>query len=190
MSSCLIVQTEDEIYIGTDTATSTFANGKYYRVSLSDAPIQMEKLSINDDMILCVNGYVPLIKPTFDFVSANPTATHDEITCYLRNSIAGIEEKPYPKGCLGLGLVICKVIDGQSFVYNYEFINDFVCDEFIINDGSVNVIAQGYKTDEMKDIATRLLLDNINKENVINVIYPMAYEAIACNEIGGGGGGE
>ena len=170
MSSCLILQTHRDIFIGADTACSSFYNGKYYRVNND-----FDKIYIVKDNIIFVSGELNAVKSTVKFLKEN-IDEHDKIKQFLLNIPPSEMENVY-----NVELMICKIINGQSVIYQFSEYNNFEIIEHKTEKDYIQILTAGYKSPISLDISTALL----SRSKDIKYIFTETFNNISCNEIGG-----
>ena len=183
MSMSLIIATPHEIYISCDTALSHVGvDGKVYRLSLQGKPLPIDKVYPIDGATLFISGDSSECRGAADFMRQNPKASNEEIIAYLDKNTHRQENMINGKS---LCLVICSVIDGQSLVRVFEVAFDRsekVKYTEYAPQGEGHVLAAGFATDDVRDMAVQL----INEQRYhIDDIYRQVYKAFACNGIGG-----
>ena len=171
---------EKEIFIGADTALSTYANEKNKRVSLPDTPVVAQKIYVIGDMVIYCGGRWECVPPTIKYISDNPKATNHEIVAWLNENIT-----PFTSDKLGLTLFLCSLADGQSLVRGFDSLGGkFTCQEYGTPE-NIMVISGGYKVPEIREAATKLLIDSKITGDTMADIYTKAFESVACAEVGG-----
>jgi len=182
MSSCLIVQTHNEIFIGADTALSTYKDGKTYRLSLPDREIISNKIFYVGNMLVYCSGFVECVPSTINYLATNPTAANIEITQWLRDSI----RNPTERKDLGFSVLLCEIINGNSLVRSFASAKDYICEEFLANDDtcSINVLTAGFNGETAYDAAMQMIAEQL--QNIeLSEIYQKVFDTISCNEVGG-----
>lgn len=172
MSSALILQTNNEIYIGADSAASTAVNGKFYRLSND-----FKKLHVFGGAVVFISGEVSCVENALRFLSSSLNLSNSAITGFLQSNVGGQKVD----GIYDLELVICRMRSGQSCVSQFSQYNGFQCVKHIVGEADTKIISAGFKSQMLSDIAFDLLSNN---KDVLSV-YKMSFNSISCNEIGG-----
>ena len=183
MSLCVVVQTSDEIYIGTDTALSIPINGKIHRLALPNEPLMSEKIFTIDKKLVFISGFSEYIPETLNYLTVNPSATNEKVTYWLNETI----KNPYNKSDvdieLGHALVICELINGKSSVRCFASKNVYICQEYAAREGVINVITTGFNSDQAYNNAMRLMQSSAEID--LPRIYQWVYDDASCNSVGG-----
>jgi hypothetical protein len=169
MSSCLILQQYDKIFIGADTASSVNIDGKFYRYNKSISKL----FEIKNTIVFC-SGILSEVNSTIEYIKQN-----------INNlvSISLFLKKLYIKNkdVYSIELFITKVKNGKSIIYQISEYNNFEIIEHIIDLNNIKILAGGFKTKECCNIATK----HINNGEYVDQIFQKTFDEISCNEIGG-----
>ena len=169
MSSCLILQQHDRIFIGADTASSICINGKFIRHSE-----QIKKLFIIENAVIFCSGILSEVKHVIEYLKQN---INDLI------SVSEFLKKTYSekKEVYSVELLIAKINNGASEVYQLSEYNNFDILIHEISLGNTKVLSGGLKTEECCNIAIK----HINNKEYVNNIFQKTFNEMSCNEIGG-----
>ncbi|MCR8659313.1 hypothetical protein [Paenibacillus endoradicis] len=167
VSNATIIQTNDNIFIGSDTATSTTIGDQLYRIDT-----RATKLYQIDNLVLFCSGNLNYCYRLVDEFLLQEVRDVKTIKKLLMESHNGEDVE----------VVICEVKDKKTFVYQLSPYNDFEIICFTdIPIGGVNVVTAGIKTKESHNLAYDNLL---NRKNVSDV-YKTIFDDISYEGIGG-----
>jgi hypothetical protein len=177
MSLCVITQTHDNIFAGTDTALSIPINGKNYRLSLESRPICGTKIfSVGNKLIYC-SGFNEFVSDTLEYIATDPT--NEAFSKWLNKTIIS----PYPETDLGYSVVICEIKKGISLVRCFVSKNNYECKTYTAKIGQINIITSGFGSDKAYENTMSLMQ---GAENIdLPAVYQKVYNSLACNEVGG-----
>lgn len=168
---CLILQEDDNIFIGADTAASVFKNENTYRISDG-----MQKLyTINNCIVFCAGNNV-VVNNVVSYIKTLENMDIDLISKYLKKNV--------PKNNTGIytvELLICMIANGRSAVYQMSEYNSFIPAMHTTTNGNVRILSGGFKTEECCRLATTYT----NNKNTVDEIFTNTFNNLACNEIGG-----
>lgn len=167
MSNATIIQTNEEIFIGSDSATSISLNGQLYRMDN-----HATKLYKFDNLVLFCSGDLDYCyKITNIFAKQNNKTIH-AFRDILRAS--HVNEN--------VDAVICEYKDNKTWLYQISPYNNF---EFITHTnlpkGGVNVISAGIKTVESFELANKHLVTG----KTVSDLYKSIFNEISFEGIGG-----
>jgi len=167
MSNATIVQTNDNIFIGSDSAASAMLDGKLYRIDQ-----KATKLYQIDNLVLFCSGNLNYCYNLVGEFLKEEVRDASVIRNLLIASHDGEE----------VDILLCEVTENKSFVYQISPYNDFEIVCFTdIPIGGVNVVTAGIKTKESHDLAYENLLQGRSVSNV----YKSVFDGISYEGIGG-----
>lgn len=178
MSSCLILQGDNKLYIGADTSSSTFANGKLYR--LDNKTKKIFKLNDNSILYCAGNNYISNIvknyivsvynTKNFSFISLQkwlsenfPLRKNDEYTVY------------------DVEILIATIKLDKTIIYQMSQYNNFV---LVIHEApkrGIKILSAGIKNQDCVSFAENEML----KKKDVKSIYYNTFSNLSCNYIGG-----
>jgi len=171
---------QNEIYIGADTALTTHIDGKNKRVCLPDNPVVVQKIfSIGDMMIYC-GGQFHFVPPTIKYLEENPNITNDDFLDWLNANV-----EPHLTQDHGFTVILCSLSNGKSLVRGFDSLGKGFTHYEHPTPDNIMVIVGGNKTPEIREAATKLLIDINNTGDTINNVYIKAFEKVSCNKVGG-----
>ncbi|MEK3749011.1 hypothetical protein NYE25_12260 [Paenibacillus sp. FSL E2-8871] len=167
MSNATVVQTNDNIFIGSDSATSAMLDGQLYRVDQ-----KATKLYHFDNLVLFCSGNLNYCYDLVEEFSKEKFKDATVIRNLLITSHNGEE----------VDILLCEFKDNKSFVYQVSPYNDFeiVCFSDIPI-GGVNVVTAGIKTKESYNLAYENLLEGKS----VSDLYKSIFDGISYEGIGG-----
>lgn len=153
MSSVVVLQTYDQIFIGADSAVSAMLDdGTIYRL-----PQTAQKLFVVDDMVIFCAGTLELCDRVMNLFTTEPSRTLEKL-----QQIALAENRDYlarhpaqnKPGKLQLEIVIGKIENGQSIVYSISPQDDHQLRKRVLQDATQYAIwTGGIKTREANEKA-------------------------------------
>lgn len=175
MSCCLILQMKDSVCIGADTATSVQSGNNFIRYSNDGKKI----FEIGKDIVYCSGdmSYVPEVIDHIRLQDGYVDVMY--MSRYLKKkTFTKTEGFDYPS----IGVLICRVVNGVSYVYDLSESRDFDVVTHTVTQNGIQIWVGGIYNEKCLETATR----NIKKFNgeVIQT-YIHTYKEMACQEIGG-----
>ena len=167
MSAILIIQKEQELYFGTDTAISTTINNNLYRINEDGKKIWI----INDKLIFC---------------SGNMSIANELMTQYINyknKSIQTLKElaiELYNNKDM-LEVIVGGYESGRTVVYQISSYNDFEIVKRNVCGDEIGLWTGGIKTNECFDFAYEQIKNKIDLFN----IYQNTFDSISFEGIGG-----
>lgn len=175
MSCCLILQMKDSVCIGADTATSVQSGNNFIRYSNDGKKI----FEIGKDIVYCSGdmSYVPEVIDHIRLQGGYVDVMY--LSRYLKKKIFIKKEGfDYPS----IGVLICRIINGVSYVYDLSESRDFDVVTHTVTQNGIQIWVGGIYNEKCLEIATR----NIKKFNMeVLQTYIHTYKEMACQEIGG-----
>jgi len=172
MSSCLIIQRHNDLYIGADTATSALLDGKFYRMNNN-----FQKIHLLNNAIAFIAGGLSEVVLAKKWLVDNNNPSPNDVSQFLYSCIG----EPTKDGIFDLELLICEIENGQSIVRQYSQYNKFECVEHRVSEGNIQILTAGLKAPQLSDISTSLIIEGVELKEV----YKQSFNKISCNEIGG-----
>jgi len=171
MSSCLILQDKDRLFIGADSALVLSDNESFVRIDETREKI----FHIYNSLIFC-SGNIFLVEKTIDFIKTLLAIDVDKISEFLKS----LNFKKN-KNIFNIELIIC--------IKNKDIINVFQISEYnsfdiVKNDKvekDVRILAGGIETKKCLDISTEKLINGVDVKN----IFVDTYNRLSCEKIGG-----
>ena len=147
MSSCLIVQQKERIYIGSDSAVSTYKNNKYYRYK-NDG----KKIFIINNEILFVSGNLKYAKQIVDFYVKNQSIDLLEEMLKKEFSISS------SKNFYDIELVIAGIHNNSTYLFQLSQYNHFDSIKYTLkNSNDLNILCAGIHTENLNNIASEMI---------------------------------
>lgn len=180
MSSCIILQEYDRLFMSGDSATSGYANsGSNEMVRHNDTAKKIVK--IGGDVIFCsgmLNKSYMVINFMTNFYNCYKTTVDlNQLTTFLQNAIGMQKDERW----MDVGVLVGRIENGQSVVYSLQQYEDFKVKEYRGKEEGTQVWCAGFKVEEAMNYATECIR---NKMSVTDT-YIKTYEHISCNEVGG-----
>jgi len=169
MSSCLILQQHDRIFIGADTAASVNINGEFYRYNKS-----ISKLFEIENTIVFCSGILSEVNKVIEHFKQNINNLYD-ISTFLKNLY--FKKNDF----YTIEILISKIENRISKVYQLSEYNDFNIIIHEVELGNIKVICGGLKTEECSNFA----IEYINNNEYVNNVFQKTFDEMSCNEIGG-----
>lgn len=167
MSSSLVIQTKDEIFIGADSAISTNINDEIFRV---DGVVK--KVFEVENFVIFLSGELEFCYSVMnDFLDEKVKSVNSFLTI-LKNNYKN--EK--------IDSIICEYKKEGSLIYQISPYNNFEILKYPnLKDGEVNVITAGIKTEYSYNCA----VENILNGHSVREIYSNVFDEISYEGIGG-----
>lgn len=175
MSCCLILQTRENVFVGADTAMSVIVENKFVRQNNDGKKL----FEVGKDIVYCSGdmGYVPAIIENLKIEHGQVDV--EDISRYLKK----IELRKCPiLDSPSIGVIICRVINGVSYVYILNAINNFDIITHTLNQSGIQIWAAGIYNKKCVKIATNEV-KKLHGESINT--YINTYKKMACQEIGG-----
>jgi hypothetical protein len=173
LSSVLVVQTHDQIYIGADSAVSTNINNNTYRLQNEKG----KKLHIIEDMVIFCSGNMALSEKIIDtFKSSNEKSINSLklITSKLCKHHDIVSSIP-------IDIIVARIEENQSVVYQISPYNSFEIGSKKVEIDDIGIWTGGLKTEKAFDTA----VTNIQTGNNIFDTFKNSFNKISCEAIGG-----
>lgn len=171
----MILQTRENVFVGADTAMSVIVENKFVRQNNDGKKL----FEVGKDIVYCSGdmGYVPAIIENLKIEHGHVDV--EDISRYLKK----IELRKCPiLDSPSIGVIICRVINGVSYVYILDAINNFDIITHTLNQSGIQIWAAGIYNKKCVKIATNEV-KKLHGEAVNT--YINTYKKMACQEIGG-----
>lgn len=168
MSSVLVLQTKNEIYMGSDTAISTSMGANTYRVSENGQKI----FQFNNMVVFCSGDLKTSYSIMLDFYNIEQKTVE---------KLQEISKTQIINNNIMVEILVATIENKIPKLYQISSYNDFNIVELTVNNDELGVWSGGFKTEECKNIATKNCL---SKKNVFD-IYINTFDELSCEEIGG-----
>lgn len=174
MSCCLVLQSQDNIIIGADTAACyRNTDGSYTRANNN-----LKKLYRFGKEIMFAGGFIPIR----DYIVKNIKMDGERIDKkHLQNFLKALNcTEPWNDN--PIGILIAGVDDnGESYLYQFATINNYELDIRTMHSDGIQVWTGGFMTRECLKAANAAIANS----EFVEDIYVKTYKDIACNSIGG-----
>lgn len=179
ISSCLILQSKEKLYIGSDTSSSVFHNNKLYR--LNNETTKLFKLD-NNTILYCA-GNNKVAKNVKDYI----------FSLYFRNNFSfdlliewlvwkyPLKHKYNNKTIFDVEILICTVKNNETVVFQMSQYNNYKLIVHKAPQKGIQILSAGIKNKDCISFAEKELLRNSG----IKSIYYNTFQKLSCNYIGG-----
>ena len=177
MSSCLVLQAKDKLYIGADTSSSVFINDKLYRLNNNTKNLFL----LNANTVLYCAGNNSIAEKVVQHISSI-YCRNDFSLISLKNWL--IEMYPYKnkdKTVYDVEILIATFKNNKTIVYQMSQYKNYDIISFEVSDAGVQILSAGIKNAECMSFAENELL---NKSDVKS-IFRTTFNNLSCNYIGG-----
>ena len=177
MSSCLVLQAKDKLYIGADTSSSVFINDKLYRLNNNTKKLYL----LNGNTVLYCAGNNSIAEKVVQYIYSI-YHRNDFSLMSLKNWL--IEMYPYKnkdKTVYDVEILIATFKNNRTVVYQMSQYKNYDIISFEVSDAGVQILSAGIKNAECMSFAENELL---NKSDVKS-IFRTTFNNLSCNYIGG-----
>ena len=177
MSSCLVLQAKDKLYIGADTSSSVFIDDKLYRLNNNTKKLFL----LNANTVLYCAGNNSIAEKVVQHISSI-YCRNDFSLISLKNWL--IEMYPYKnkdKTVYDVEILIATFKNNRTIVYQMSQYKNYDIVSFEVSDVGVQILSAGIKNAECMSFAENELL---NKSGV-KTIFRTTFNNLSCNYIGG-----
>ena len=177
MSSCLVLQAKDKLYIGADTSSSVFIDDKLYRLNNNTKKLFL----LNANTVLYCAGNNSIAEKVVQHISSI-YCRNDFSLISLKNWL--IEMYPYKnkdKTVYDVEILIATFKNNRTIVYQMSQYKNYDIVSFEVSDAGVQILSAGIKNAECMSFAENELL---NKSGVKS-IFRTTFNNLSCNYIGG-----
>ena len=168
MSCCLILQENNRIFIGADTATSTIVDGEFYRVSNT----QQKIFRILDSLVFC-SGDMGFVENIILYLKGLSALDVDLVSKYLK-------EIKFPKGKDIYNVEIIISLSGSE-LYQLSEYNGFDVVRIESPEDKIRVLSGGIRTEDCIDFAEQ----ELNASSDVLKVYKNVYQKLCSEPIGG-----
>lgn len=187
MSLVLAIMNKDNIFIGSDTATSICKNNDVYRKDNNSQKLYMDK----DKVIFCA-GYNPLVKHVMnnyfkssrtkeDLLHIIKNAKQNEVCKDIFLSYKTSMENTEIDNQYFVGSMVATFENGVPVLYGINS-KDLIIEKYsLMGNSGISLYTLGMKDDECRNIATDLLKSGID----VLETYQRAFECVAYEGVGG-----
>lgn len=169
MSACLILQTKNKCFIGSDTALSSIEKDSIIRVGEVN-----KKIFRKNNYIYFCSGEYSIVKKTLSYI--NNLASFELIS--LSNFLKKINIKN-KENIFNIELVFINILNKK--IYQISEYNNFDISIYEPPEEGIFILTAGFKTNEIYNIAKEQIL---NKKTV-DIIYEDTFKKVSCQQIGG-----
>lgn len=177
MSSCLVLQAKDKLYIGADTSSSVFIDNKLYRLNDNTKKLFL----LDNNTVLYCAGNNSIAKKVTQYISSIYLQDDFSLTS-LKNWL--VEMYPYKnkdKTVYDVEILIATFKNNRTIVYQMSQYKNYDIISFEVSDVGVQILSAGIKNAECMSFAENEL---INKSGVKS-IFRDTFSNLSCNYIGG-----
>ena len=177
MSSCLVLQAKDKLYIGADTSSSVFIGEKLYR--LNDNTKKLFLLD-NNTVLYCAGNH-SIAKKVTQYISSIYLQDDFSLTS-LKNWL--VEMYPYKnkdKTVYDVEILIATFKNNKTIVYQMSQYKNYDIVSFEVPDAGVQILSAGIKNSECMSYAEKELLN----QSGVKSIFCTTFSNLSCNYIGG-----
>lgn len=177
MSSCLVLQAKDKLYIGADTSSSVFINDKLYRLNDNTKKLFL----LDDNTVLYCAGNNSIANEVARYITS--------IYCRDDFSLISLKKwlvKKYPyknndKTIYDVEILIATFINNRTIVYQMSQYKNYDIVSFEVPDVGVQILSAGIKNSECMSYAEKELLN----QSGVKSIFCTTFSNLSCNYIGG-----
>ncbi|MBW7453314.1 hypothetical protein ACFOLF_06230 [Paenibacillus sepulcri] len=167
MSNATIIQTRDNVFIGSDSATSIEVNGDLFRQDT-----EAIKLYQVDDKIIFASGELHFCYSVMEKFQQSKTRGIEQLRQIIYQHYAGQV----------IEIVICEHDGDQTVIHQLSSYNNFIpVIHSNIPEGGIHVLSAGIKTRESHEVACM----NIFGGRTVKETYKRVFDSIAFEGIGG-----
>ena len=168
MSCCLILQQNNRIFMGADTAISTIVDGEFYRVSND----QQKIFPILDALVFC-SGNIDLVENILVYIKSLDVLDVRLVSKYLKG-IAPSKEN----GIYNVEIIIA--LSGSE-LYQLSEYNDFDIVRIENPEDKIRILSGGIRTEDCLDFAEAELKASTD----VLQTYENVYQKLSSESIGG-----
>ena len=165
MSSCIVLQQQKSIFIGADSAISSFVNGKRERIANV-----AKKLFTKDNSIIFCSGNMAIAEDCRSYIEQM-----EEVDVELISSFIKLLN---PSGMFEIFVV--KIVSHTVVTYQLSSYHNFSPIVRKVGEGQTQIFAMGYNTNTMLNSFEK----NLCRGNILEAISTTFKQNI-CNEVGG-----
>ena len=177
MSSCLVLQAKDKLYIGADTSSSVFIGEKLYRLNDNTKKLFL----LDNNTVLYCAGNNSIAKKVTQYISSIYLQDDFSLTS-LKNWL--VEMYPYEnkdKTVYDVEILIATFKNNKTIVYQMSQYKNYDIVSFEVSDVGVQILSAGIKNSECMSYAEKELLN----QSGVKSIFCTTFSNLSCNYIGG-----
>ena len=177
MSSCLVLQAKDKLYIGADTSSSVFIDNKLYRLNDNTKKLFL----LDNNTVLYCAGNNSIAKKVTQYISSIYLQDDFSLTS-LKNWL--VEMYPYKnkdKTVYDVEILIATFKNNKTIVYQMSQYKNYDIVSFEVPDAGVQILSAGIKNSECMSYAEKELLN----QSGVKSIFCTTFSNLSCNYIGG-----
>ena len=177
MSSCLVLQAKDKLYIGADTSSSVFIGEKLYRLNDNTKKLFL----LDNNTVLYCAGNNSIAKKVTQYISSIYLQDDFSLTS-LKNWL--VEMYPYKnkdKTVYDVEILIATFKNNKTIVYQMSQYKNYDIVSFEVSDAGVQILSAGIKNSECMSYAEKELLN----QSGVKSIFCTTFSNLSCNYIGG-----
>lgn len=177
MSSCLILQCKNKLYIGSDTSSSIFIKDKLYR--LDNHTKKLFKLN-NSTMMYCAGNNIiaKIVAQHISSIFNRPDFSFEDLKKWLKQNYPYRNKK---KTIYDVEILIATFSNENTIVYQISQYNNYEIVKFEINNLGVQILSAGIKNKECMNYAEI----ELTKKHSVESIFYNTFCNLSCNYIGG-----
>ncbi|MCB2354469.1 hypothetical protein [Clostridium estertheticum] len=169
MSSCLIIQECDDVFIGSDTAVSITYKDVIYRLNTNG-----KKLYVVEDMVIFCSGNLNLSYSLMDNFIKGKDHSVEKLRDMNKEYCLKFDSKE-------IDILICSMLNNKTIVYQISPYEDFKIIIKRAEVGNISTWVGGVKSQECSDSACESLENQMKVEEV----YQKAFDDISYEGVGG-----
>lgn len=169
MSSILVIQQNDRMFFGSDTAISAKIDNEIYRIDGS-----VKKIHVLNDKIIFCSGQLDIVFEIIKYISKNNPSI-EEIRDVAKDYYQLLSNDSM------IDILIGTIVDDKTVLYQISPYNNFEIIERKVNIGEIALWTGGIKTNKSLEKA----YDLIKQKNTVIDIYQKTFEHISFEGIGG-----
>lgn len=178
MSSAIILQTYDRLWIGADSAISSCIDGITYRWPGRKG----QKLWVVDDSVIFCAGHSGLVLDVMDEYVRAAKRTVESLRDIVIKHVETYEKIHGECKDLPLSAIVCTYEEGRTVVYGIERPNGYeITARTLSNPGNFAIWAAGIKVQEASDAAMAKFQESLN----VYQMFQHAFDEISYEGIGG-----
>ena len=177
MSSCLVLQAKDKLYIGADTSSSVFIDNKLYRLNDNTKKLFL----LDNNTVLYCAGNNSIAKKVTQYISSIYLQDDFSLTS-LKNWL--VEMYPYKnkdKTVYDVEILIATFKNNKTIVYQMSQYKNYDIVSFEVPDAGVQILSAGIKNSECMSYVEKELLN----QSGVKSIFCTTFSNLSCNYIGG-----
>ena len=174
MSSCLILQEQNRIFIGADTASSICIEGKYYRYS-NDA---QKIFNIGNDLLFC-SGNMNVVKEVIEYTRY--IILNNYININLLSEYLKLYYSIQKENVFDIEIMLCRIENNESVIYQISQYNNYNPIIYKVEKDNIQLLSGGIETELSSNISQKCL----SNRNTVKETYVTVFNTISSEKIGG-----